>query len=258
MRTVTISNEKGGVGKTMIAYHLAHYLAENGRVLVIDLDQQEAALTDAMQDCVGRVAATDLFAEITTVPPRDDGPLTLVPRTPELAGIERESLREMGATFLASVSASAEPYAYCVIDTPPAFGVRTSAALLVADYVIAPIELDEASIKAVATVVGHVTRVRAAFQQPPLDLAERKPMLVSRFNTHSPQQRALFEDLSQRAGKLLIEGAIVTRDAYARYRSAGVPCWAMRGANGRPSSATQDAAKQMRAVLETIKQGIDR
>ncbi|RZM18199.1 MAG: ParA family protein, partial [Sphingomonas sp.] len=41
MRTITLNIEKGGVGKTTLACHLAWYLAERGnRVVVLDLDQQ--------------------------------------------------------------------------------------------------------------------------------------------------------------------------------------------------------------------------
>ncbi|MFD2427305.1 ParA family protein [Sphingobium scionense] len=41
MQTIVINNRKGGVGKTMLATHLAWFLAEDGaRVLFIDLDAQ--------------------------------------------------------------------------------------------------------------------------------------------------------------------------------------------------------------------------
>ncbi len=38
MKTIVINNQKGGVGKTTLAVHLAWYLAEAGRrVLILDL-----------------------------------------------------------------------------------------------------------------------------------------------------------------------------------------------------------------------------
>ena len=41
MKIISIFNNKGGVGKTTLAYHLAHILAEMGkRVLILDLDPQ--------------------------------------------------------------------------------------------------------------------------------------------------------------------------------------------------------------------------
>ena len=41
MKTISVFNNKGGVGKTTLTFHLAHALAEMGhRTLVIDLDPQ--------------------------------------------------------------------------------------------------------------------------------------------------------------------------------------------------------------------------
>lgn len=41
MKTISVFNNKGGVGKTTLTFHLAHALAEQGfRTLLIDLDPQ--------------------------------------------------------------------------------------------------------------------------------------------------------------------------------------------------------------------------
>ena len=42
MKTVSIINFKGGVGKTTLSFHLACYLAERGRVLLVDVDHQSS------------------------------------------------------------------------------------------------------------------------------------------------------------------------------------------------------------------------
>lgn len=42
MKSVSIINFKGGVGKTTLAFHLACFLARTGRVLVVDVDHQSS------------------------------------------------------------------------------------------------------------------------------------------------------------------------------------------------------------------------
>ncbi len=250
MRVLVSGNEKGGVGKTTFAFHAAHKLAEKHRVLVIDLDQQQSALSEPMRVFAAPVDAIALFAEPTVVPPM--GKLTLAARTRQLEAVEREDPAEMAETFLASLRLCAEHYDAVVIDTPPAFGVRTSAALLAADLVVAPIELNEASLEAVQSVVDIIAAVCTRFGKPAPDLTRQRPLLVSRYSTHSPRQRALFEDLSQRVGRIVINGALVSRDAYARYRADACPVWEMRDGGGRMSSSIRQAADEMRQVLDEV------
>lgn len=250
LRVLVIANEKGGVGKTTTAFHAAHKLAERHRVLVIDLDQQASALSEPLRAFASGVAAIDLFAEPTAVPPV--GALTLAPRTRQLEVIERESLAEMGATFRDSLRRCEGVYDVVVIDTPPAFGVRTNAALLCADLVVAPIELHEASLEAVRSVTDSIAAVCEHFGREMPDFTRQRPLLVSRFSRHSARQRALFEDLSLRVGRIVIDGAVIARDAYARYRAEERPVWDMRDGRGRISTSIREASEEIRGVLTTI------
>jgi len=42
MKTVSVINFKGGVGKTTLSYHLAAFLAGQSRVLLVDVDHQSS------------------------------------------------------------------------------------------------------------------------------------------------------------------------------------------------------------------------
>src|ERR1700753_1260502 len=115
MKTLTVMNEKGGVGKTNIVAHGGWYFAERFRTLVIDLDQQ-ANLTTTMGANVGRTDSVELFAAVTRVEPI--GPLTVTRSTRELLGIEGAD-RACIETFRDSLAGMADDYDVCVIDTPP-------------------------------------------------------------------------------------------------------------------------------------------
>lgn len=247
MKVVTIAQPKGGTGKTNVAMHTAFAAAETRRVLVVDLDPQQAALSEPMGAFASDIPAAALFAEPTEVKPV--GRITLVPRSEHLAGIEREKLEEMAENFLASLRANAAHYDLVVIDTAPHHGSAVAAAILAADLIVSPIELQEASLNAVESAVGTIFGVCDHFGKPRPDLTRKRPLLVSRFSRTSLRQRELFQQLAQVVGKIVIDGAIVTRDAYARAHAEAKPVWDLRDKRGQFSGTIKEAATEMRAVL---------
>ncbi len=99
MRCLVVNNEKGGVGKTTLAFHASHKLAEKHRVLVIDLDQQQSALTEPMRAFASSIDAISVFAEPTAI-------RGCKPKTPKIpAGVSRHGdyciAKEIGMQLLA-------------------------------------------------------------------------------------------------------------------------------------------------------------
>ena len=69
MKTLVVNNEKGGVGKSTIAVHLAWYFAERGnRVLFLDLDPQSNGTT-TLAAHAGEIDAAALFVRPIAIPP---------------------------------------------------------------------------------------------------------------------------------------------------------------------------------------------
>jgi len=155
MRIITVANQKGGTGKTTIAIHLATWLAQSGRpVVLVDLDTQGSAAR-----FLGLDKADDL-AELLgmTMVLRPDRRLPLssflcpVPGYPNLVmirGWERSaetdgSLRQPGARPAREVLADAlaplqeRTGLLVVLDTGPYAGMLQEAALAIADHVIVP------------------------------------------------------------------------------------------------------------------------
>ena len=129
MKTIVINNQKGGVGKTTLAVHLAWFMAEADlRVLVIDVDAQSNA-SDTLRHYAGSTLAADLFKPGIRLVPREDEGLTLAPADSSLTDLDRSSAVAI-TTLQENLAIASEQFDACVIDTPPSLGLAVWAAWL--------------------------------------------------------------------------------------------------------------------------------
>lgn len=157
-RAVSVSLQKGGVGKTTIAINLADAIATRGNdVLLVDLDQQgnategvglkEQYYTDDAH--VGHVLTEDDPADVEDVIV-GRGPFDVLPAHVDLDEIE-DKIRNSTFGMLWVRRRIVEPlldgeYDYLVVDTPPSLGPLSDAALIGAGHVIVPLLMSEPSV----------------------------------------------------------------------------------------------------------------
>jgi chromosome partitioning protein len=147
MRTIAISNQKGGCGKTTTTLNLGAGLAELGlRVLMLDLDPQSSLTLATVGDCGSRSLAEvigaaqpgdmslpEIIQEIS--PNLDLAPADIALSASELGFATRRGRENILKKILASVSNN---YDVCLIDCGPSLGLLAVNALTAADAVICP------------------------------------------------------------------------------------------------------------------------
>lgn len=152
MRTITVSNQKGGCGKTTVAINLSASLAREGRrVLLVDLDPQghcglgmavpEEQVDLSILDClVGQWRGEPV--ELSRITWQITPSLDLAPSRADLATFEsmvagKQDPDRVLSQILTGVTGV---YAYVVIDCPPHVGMLTRNALRAATDVIVPVD----------------------------------------------------------------------------------------------------------------------
>ncbi len=168
-RVFTVSNQKGGVGKTTTTVNLAAALARSGaRVLVIDLDPQGNASTAlgvehrAETPSVYDVVVGDSpLADVVQKSPEFEQ-LYCVPATIHLAGAEIELVslvareQRLRTALDAFLAASTEPFHYVFIDCPPSLGLLTINAFVAAREVLIPIQCEYYALEGLSQLLNSI------------------------------------------------------------------------------------------------------
>jgi chromosome partitioning protein len=251
MRTLVVNNQKGGVGKTLLAVHAAWRLAETGaRVVAIDLDPQANA-SYTLSEAAAFGPSYALFTDQGVPGEASPGSLTLLAADRSLDGVDTR-LTEAVVAFRRNYAELARRFDYAVIDTPPTWSGRNYAALMVATTVVAPIDLETYALQGVRQLLAQKTAVEKNGRGGrPIDFMG---LLPSRFQSTSPRQRANLEALLRHDGARLLfpnRGVITQRQGYAEALDLKQPVWTIR------KSAAQEAGREIKTVLAAIQSRLD-
>lgn len=235
MSTIVFTNQKGGTGKSTLSVLAAHHAVDKQRerVCVIDLDPQGNSSKTLQRYSCG-ISSVELFKPARIAVSADGPePLVLFGSAKSLADIERANPKDILPAFVQQVRSLAATFDTCVIDTPPALGLRMSAALMAADFACCPIELEEYSIDGVTDMLKTIIGVRQKYN-PKLKMLG---IIANRFNAHSPRQKSALEDLLSQYSEFVIPAKISTRSAIPEALAQGVPPWRLAKSSAREASA---------------------
>lgn len=199
---ITVSNQKGGVGKTTTSAALMSGIAMAGkRVLGIDLDPQgnlgfclgtgmanPHTILDVMK---GQVPVVKALVRC------EYGDLLVSDITLSTSGLDKiTNNREY--ILRDAIKPVIDFYDYIIIDTPPALNLLTVNAYSVSDHLIIPMASDILSLVGLAQLKETIESVKESFN-PGLNVLG---ILLTRFNPRTLLSRDVLEMAEQLAGQI--------------------------------------------------------
>lgn len=248
---ISITNQKGGVGKTTSAVNIAYYLSKMGkRTLLIDFDPQGNAtsgLAIDKQSLEGTM--TDVILETKllkdVILPTDHKNLFIAPTTSHLANTEVE-LAQANRRFtrLKNAIDNTPGYDFVIIDSPPSLSLLTVNGLIAARYILLPVQAEFYALEGLGQLLETTKLIRKSMN-PTLDLLGVLPTMVDGRTTLSGQ---VYEEIKKHFPGKVFKTTIPRNIRLAEAPSHGLPV----GAYDRFSKGARAYKAVTKEVVERV------
>jgi chromosome partitioning protein len=248
---ISVTNQKGGVGKTTSAVNIAYYLAKMGkRTLLVDFDPQGNATSGLGIDKQAlAITMTDVILETKllkdAIIETKHKNLYLAPTTPHLANTEVE-LAQANRRFtrLKNAIDNTPGYDFVIIDSPPSLSLLTVNGLIAARYILLPVQAEFYALEGLGQLLETIKLIRKNMN-PTLDLLGVLPTMVDGRTTLSGQ---VYEEIKKHFPGKVFKATIPRNIRLAEAPSHGLPV----GAYDRFSKGARAYKAVTKEVIERV------
>jgi len=228
MMVVSISNQKGGSGKSTTAVNLSAYMALAGkRILLIDLDPQgsptthlgidKKSLERTMYDVM--LSRADLADVIM---PTETPGLYIAPTNNLLGKAEFELFKQEERASILDSKIAGLDYDYVIIDTPPNLYNLTLNALMASDSIVIPIDSTFYALEGLAVITELLDMIESE-----LDHTLNRRYLLTKYDSRTNLSKEVEGKLRELFGDAVFKTVIPANIRLAVAPSYGKPIYAV-------------------------------
>lgn len=231
MQIWTVSNQKGGVGKTTTTVALGGIAAEKGqRVLLIDLDPHGSLTSYFGQDPdTIKNSSFDLFQAPNNITidrvaqlllPTNYSNIVLLPASTGLATLERRAIGKdgMGLVITKTINALKDDFDLVIIDSPPILGVLLINGLAACNRLIIPVQTEFLAVKGLDRML-HTLRMLEHSQKKSMEYV----IVPTMYDRRTQASISSLSDIRHRYGKQAWPGKIPVDTQFRNASKEGIP-----------------------------------
>ena len=210
---ISLSNQKGGVGKTTLAFNLAHLLSEEFKILAVDLDPQgNLSLAFGVEKEENRALAIfERSPKIDPIPISEQ--IDLVPSNIELSRVESNVTLSTYGKLKNALREARGNYDFIIIDCPPSLGVFTLSAFMASDFVLVPITPALFSLAGTRDLIDTVYMIKQDGYNPSIEMLGFVLNMVDRTTVARSVEGMLRENFGDKVFRTFIPRTVRVEEA---------------------------------------------